>query len=74
VATGCQAAAWWLRRYTGPFSLIAATGIGIAAGVATLVHSPLVAGATAVAASAMGLLALADAARSATGLADQVLK
>jgi hypothetical protein len=74
VATGCQAAAWWLRRHTGPFSLIAAAGIGIAAGVATLVHSPLVAGATAVAVSAMGLLALADAARSATGLADQVLK
>jgi hypothetical protein len=74
VATGCQAAAWWLRRHQGPFSLIAAAGIGIAAGVATLVHSPLVAGATAVAASALGLLALADAARSATGLADQVLK
>jgi hypothetical protein len=74
VATGCQAAAWWLRRHPGPFSLIAAAGIGIAAGMATLVHSPLVAGATAVAASAMGLLALADAARSATGLADQVLK
>jgi hypothetical protein len=74
VATGCQAAAWWLRRHPGPFSLIAAAGIGIAAGVATLVNSPLVAGATAVAASALGLLALADAARSATGLADQVLK
>lgn len=74
VAVGCQAASWWLRRHPGPFSLVAAAGIGIAAGVATLVHSPLVAGATAVAASAMGLLALADAARSATGLADQVLK
>jgi hypothetical protein len=54
--------------------LIAAAGIGIAAGVATLVNSPLVAGATTVAASALGLLALADAARSATGLADQILK
>jgi hypothetical protein len=74
VAAGCHAAAWWLRRHPGPFSLITAAGIGIAAGLATLVNSPLVAGATAVAASALGLLALADAARSATGLADRVLK
>jgi hypothetical protein len=74
VSTGCQAAAWWLRRHRGPFSLIAAAGIGIAAGVATLASSPLVAGATAVAASALGLLALADAARSASRLADQALK
>jgi hypothetical protein len=74
VAVGCQAASWWLRRHPGPFSLITAAGIGIAAGVATLVSSPLVSGASAVAASALGLLALADAARSASGLADQVLK
>jgi hypothetical protein len=74
VAVGCQAAAWWLRRHPGPFSLVAAAGVGVAAGVATLVGSPLVAGASAVAASALGLLALADAARSAAGLADQALK
>ena len=74
VAAGCQAAAWWLRRHAGPFALLAAAGIGIAAGAATLVSSPLVAGASAVAASVLGLLALADAARRAAGLADQALK
>jgi hypothetical protein len=74
VAMGCQAASWWLRRHPGRFSLVAAAGIGIAAGVATLVTSPLVAGASAVAASALGLLALADATRRALGLADQALK
>jgi hypothetical protein len=74
VAVGCQAAAWWLRRHTGPFSLVTAAGIGIAAGFATFVSSPLVSGASAVAASALGLLALADAASSAAGLADQVVK
>jgi hypothetical protein len=73
VAAGCQAAVWWLRRHPGPFALVAAAGIGVAAGVATLVGSPLVAGASAVAASALGLLALADAARAAAGLADQAL-
>jgi hypothetical protein len=74
VAAGCQAAAWWLRRHPGPFALVAAAGVGVAAGVARLVSSPLVAGAAAAAASALGLLALADAARSATELADQALK
>ncbi len=74
VAAGCQAASWWLRRHPGRFSLAAAAGIGIAAGVATVVSGPLVSGVSAVAASALGLLALADAARSATGLADQALK
>jgi hypothetical protein len=74
VAAGCQAAAWWLRRHPGPFALLAAAGIGVAACVATLASSPLVAGASAAVASALGLLALADAARSASGLADQALK
>jgi hypothetical protein len=74
VAAGCQAAAWWLRRHPGPFALLAAAGIGIAACVATLASSPLVAGASAAVASALGLLALADAARSASDLADQPLK
>jgi hypothetical protein len=53
---------------------VAAAGIGVAAGVATLVSSPLVAGASAAVASALGVLALADAARSASGLAEQALK
>jgi hypothetical protein len=74
VATGCQAAAWWLRRHPGPFALVAAAGIGVAACVATLTSSPLVAGASAAVASALGLLALADAACSASDLADQALK
>jgi hypothetical protein len=74
VAAGCQAAAWWLRRHPGPFALVAAAGIGVAACVATLASSPLVAGASAAVASALGLFALADAARSATDLADQALK
>ena len=74
VAVGCQAASWWLRRHPGRFSLVAAAGIGIAAGVATFVSSPLVSSASAVAASALGLLALADAASSGAGLADQVMR
>jgi hypothetical protein len=41
--------------------------------VATLVSSPLVAGASAVAVSVLGLLALADAARAAAGLAEQAV-
>jgi hypothetical protein len=56
-----------------PLALLAAVGVGVAAGVATLVSSPLVAGASAVAVSVLGLLALADAARSASGLAEQAV-
>ena len=73
VAVGCQAAGWWLRRHPGPLALLAAVGVGLAAGVATLVSSPLVAGASAVAVSVLGLLALADAARAAAGLAEQAV-
>jgi len=69
VATGCQAASWWLRRHPGQFSLIAAAAIGVAAGVCSLVGGKFVAASSAVAASALGILALADAARSAAGLA-----
>jgi hypothetical protein len=72
VAAGCQAAAWWLRRYPGPSAL--AVGLGLAAGVAALASSPLVAGASAAAASALVVLALTDAALCAAGLADQALK
>jgi hypothetical protein len=73
VAAGCQAAAWWLRRHPGPLALVAAARIGVTAGMATLAGSPLLAGASTVAASALGLLALADAACSGAGLADQAL-
>jgi hypothetical protein len=73
VAVGCQAAGWWLRRHPGPLALLAAVGVGLAAGVATLVSSPLVAGASAVAVSVLGLLALADAARAASGWAEQTV-
>jgi len=73
VAVGCQAAGWWLRRHPGPLALLAAVGVGLAAGVATLVGSPLLAGASAVAVSVLGLLALADAARAASGWAEQTV-
>jgi hypothetical protein len=69
VATGCQAAVWWLRRHPSPFALVAAVGVGVAAGVAALVGGPFVAGTSAVVASALGVLALADAACSAATLA-----
>ena len=74
VATGCQAASWWLRRHQGRFSPVVAVGLGIASGVATLVGGRFVAAWSAVTASALGVLALADAARSAAGLASAVMK
>jgi hypothetical protein len=74
VATGCQAASWWLQRYPGRFSLLAATAIGVAAGVTTLVGSPFVTAGSAVAASALGILALADAARSAADLVAETVE
>jgi hypothetical protein len=70
VATGCQAAAWWLHHHPGPCALVIATGVGLAAGVAALFGGPFVAGASVVAASALSVLALTDAARSAATLAD----
>jgi hypothetical protein len=69
VATGCQAASWWLRRHPGRCSLLAAGVIGVAAGLVALVGGPLAAAGSAVAAAAWGVLELADAARSAAGLA-----
>jgi hypothetical protein len=69
VATGCQAASWWLRRHPGRCSLLAAGLIGVAAGLVALVGGPLAAAGSAVAAAAWGVLELADAARSAAGLA-----
>jgi len=69
VATGCQAAGWWLKRHPGRCSVIAAIGVGVAAGVAALFGGPLVAGGSALAASALGILALTNAACSAASFA-----
>jgi hypothetical protein len=65
VGVGCQAAGWWLRRHPGRFAPLAAACVGSAAAIATLLGGPFVAGVSAVAVSALGVLALADAARSA---------
>ncbi len=69
VAAGCQAASWWLRRHPGRCSLLAAGLVGAAAGLVALVGGPLAAAGTAVAAAAAGVLELAEAVRSAAGLA-----
>jgi hypothetical protein len=66
LAVGCRAAAWWIERHPGRFSLVAAVGVGVIAGVAALVTGPSLAGASGVAASALGLFALLDAVRSGT--------
>jgi hypothetical protein len=69
LTVGCQAAAWWLRRHPGRLSGLTAAGIGVAAGLVAFLASPLLASAGTVAATALGVLALADAARSAAGVA-----
>ena len=69
LTVGCQAAAWWLRRHPGRLSGLTAIGIGVAAGLVALLASPLLASAGTAAATALGVLALADAARSAAGVA-----
>jgi hypothetical protein len=68
-AAGCSAAAWFLHRHPGKLSLIAAVGVGVLAGAVALVGGPFIAGGSAVALSAFGILALADAAQAAAGLA-----
>jgi hypothetical protein len=68
LAVGCRAAAWWIERHPGPFSLAAAVGVGVIAGVAVLMTGPSLAGASGVAESTLGLLALLDAVRSGTAL------
>jgi hypothetical protein len=40
LAVGCRAAAYWLDRHPGPFSLAAAVGVGVIAGVAVLMTGP----------------------------------
>jgi hypothetical protein len=69
VTVGCQAAYWWLRRHQGRFSAVVATGIGVAAGLVAFLASPALASAGTAAATALGVLALADAACSAGALA-----
>ena len=69
LTVGCQAAAWWLRRRPGRSSGLTAAGIGVAAGLVALLASPLLANAGTVAATALSVLALADAARSAATVA-----
>jgi hypothetical protein len=66
LAVGCRAAAWWIDRHPGRFSLVAAVGVGVIAGVAALVTAPPFVQVSGVAASALGLLALLDAVRSGT--------
>ena len=68
LAVGCRAAAYWLDRHHDRFSLAAAIGVGVIAGVAVLITGPSLASASGVAASAFGLLALVDAIRSGTAL------
>jgi hypothetical protein len=68
LAVGCRATAYWLDQHPGRFSLVAAVGVGVAAGLAILITGPSLAGASGVAASAVALLALVDAIRSGTAL------
>jgi hypothetical protein len=72
LTAGCRAAAYWLDRHPGRFSLVAAVGVGVIAGVAVLMTGPWFSGASGVAASALGLLALLDAVRSDTALLSAV--
>jgi hypothetical protein len=73
VLTGCHAATWWLRKHPGSLSVIAAVGVGVAAGVAALFASPFMGSVSCVAASAINALALADAARSAAAFASMTV-
>jgi hypothetical protein len=65
LAAGCRAAAWWLERHPGRFSLLLAAGIGLAAGVAAFFSGSTFIGVTGAAASALTLLALTDTLRCA---------
>jgi hypothetical protein len=65
LAAGCRAAAWWLERHPGRFSLVLAAGVGLAAGVAAFFTGSTLVGVTGAAASALTLLALTDTLRCA---------
>jgi hypothetical protein len=58
---GCLAAAWWLRRPPGRFSVLIALGVGLVAGLAALICGPLAAVGAGAAGSAFVFLGLADA-------------
>jgi hypothetical protein len=62
LVAGAQAAAWWLRR-PGRGTLLAALGVGLAAGLASLAGGPVAAAAAGLAGTALGLAAVADAVR-----------
>jgi hypothetical protein len=68
VAAGCRAAAWWLERHPGRWSLVVAVSVGVVAGAAALVSGSPVIGGAGVAAAALGLLALVDAVHSGAAL------
>jgi hypothetical protein len=68
-----QAACWWLRRQPGKAPGLTALSIGLVTAVAACAGAPLIAALAALIGSALGLVALADAARtSATALAEAV--
>jgi hypothetical protein len=73
LAAACQAAAWWLRRQPRRYPLLTTLAVGLAAGVTAYSVSPLLAAGATVVGSAVTLLFVADATRSAvqalTGLA-----
>jgi hypothetical protein len=65
LAAGCRAAAWWLERHPGRFSLVLAAGVGVAACVAAFFSGSTLVGVTGAAASALRVLALTDTLRCA---------
>jgi hypothetical protein len=68
LVVGCRAAAYWLDRHPGPYSLAVAVGVAVIAGVAVLMTGPSFVQVSGVAASTLGLLALLDAVRSGTAM------
>ena len=66
VAAGLHAAAWWLRRYPGQVSLLAALAVGTVVGL-TVLAGP-VSGIAGLVASALGLAYLLELVRSASML------
>ncbi len=67
LASGCQAAAWWLRRHRDERSLMAALAVGLTTTLAVLAGGRLATG-VGLAGAALGLLTVADAARDSARL------
>jgi hypothetical protein len=67
LAAGLQAAGWWLQHHRGRLSVLAAAGLGLVAGMATLVRDTA-AGPAGVVAAALGLLALDGLVRTGSDL------